>query len=173
MLKFGRAVRYYSTKYSPAELYECREWLATLDSRKLPRDAFSVSFSRSSGPGGQNVNKVNSKATVKLTKEQLDLAEWIPKVAKDQLEMLPFVTKSGSLVVQSDRSRNRHENIEDCYDKLCEAFKEGIYVESEVDEKTVKKWEQIKKKTNEERLKEKKATAEKKQGRKAWKTDFE
>lgn len=40
-----------------AELQAARQWLAKLDPDTIPRDICEVSFSRSSGPGGQNVNK--------------------------------------------------------------------------------------------------------------------
>lgn len=39
------------------ELKAARQWLAKLDPDTIPRDLCDVSFSRSSGPGGQNVNK--------------------------------------------------------------------------------------------------------------------
>ena len=39
------------------ELKAAREWLAKLHSKSIPRHICEVSFSRSSGPGGQNVNK--------------------------------------------------------------------------------------------------------------------
>lgn len=38
---------------------------------------WSVTYSRSSGPGGQNVNKVNTKATLKLDLDRA--AKWLPK----------------------------------------------------------------------------------------------
>ena len=34
-----------------------REWLSTFDLAMVPRRVCEISFSRSSGPGGQNVNK--------------------------------------------------------------------------------------------------------------------
>jgi peptidyl-tRNA hydrolase ICT1 len=39
------------------ELKAARQWLSKLDPETIPRDLCEVSFSRSSGPGGQNVNK--------------------------------------------------------------------------------------------------------------------
>lgn len=53
--------RQYATKrgddVDEAELQAARQWLAKLDPDTIPRDICEVSFSRSSGPGGQNVNK--------------------------------------------------------------------------------------------------------------------
>lgn len=34
-----------------------RQWLATFEQSKVPRNSCEVSFSRASGPGGQKVNK--------------------------------------------------------------------------------------------------------------------
>jgi hypothetical protein len=34
-----------------------RQWLAKFNTNSIPRNLCEVSFSRSSGPGGQNVNK--------------------------------------------------------------------------------------------------------------------
>lgn len=39
------------------ELDAARRWLANFDTETIPRSICDVSFSRSSGPGGQNVNK--------------------------------------------------------------------------------------------------------------------
>lgn len=54
-------VRQYAIKrgadVDEAELQAARQWLAKLDPDTIPRDICEVSFSRSSGPGGQNVNK--------------------------------------------------------------------------------------------------------------------
>lgn len=42
---------------SDQEVKIARDWLKTLDSKTVPRHICEISFSRSSGPGGQNVNK--------------------------------------------------------------------------------------------------------------------
>jgi peptidyl-tRNA hydrolase ICT1 len=39
------------------ELKAARYWLTKLDAETIPRSICEVSFSRSSGPGGQHVNK--------------------------------------------------------------------------------------------------------------------
>lgn len=40
-----------------ADLQAARQWLAKLSPDTIPRNLAEVTFSRSSGPGGQNVNK--------------------------------------------------------------------------------------------------------------------
>lgn len=53
-------VRFASTASaasSDLEVELARKWLKTLNANTVPRHLGEVSFSRSSGPGGQNVNK--------------------------------------------------------------------------------------------------------------------
>lgn len=67
--------------------------------------------SRSSGPGGQNVNKVNSKVTLRfdvihsavLTDEQR--ATILERLAK-------YITKEGELVLQGNEERSQLQNKE-------------------------------------------------------------
>jgi hypothetical protein len=43
--------------YSDEDLAAARKWLADLNPDTIPRGLSEITFSRSSGPGGQNVNK--------------------------------------------------------------------------------------------------------------------
>ena len=43
--------------YSDEDLAAARKWLAALNPDTIPRNLSEITFSRSSGPGGQNVNK--------------------------------------------------------------------------------------------------------------------
>ena len=59
-LRLSSKCRNYSQTTSvptEADLASARKWIATFTSDSIPRDIGDVSFSRSSGPGGQNVNK--------------------------------------------------------------------------------------------------------------------
>ena len=55
------SARFYAIKRGgdtdEEEVAAARRWLANFDPETLPRSICDVSFSRSSGPGGQNVNK--------------------------------------------------------------------------------------------------------------------
>jgi len=50
----------------PDQIKERAEWVSWFKTKKLSKSACEISFSRSSGPGGQNVNKLNTKALIKL-----------------------------------------------------------------------------------------------------------
>ncbi|MGK5089609.1 alternative ribosome rescue aminoacyl-tRNA hydrolase ArfB [Bdellovibrionota bacterium FG-2] len=84
---------------------------------QIPLTEFEFSFVRSSGPGGQNVNKVNSKAVLRwnlLSSPSLSLdirARFMGKLANQ-------LTRSGELLVSSDRFRDQGMNREDCLEKL-------------------------------------------------------
>lgn len=74
---------------SVAESNTAREWIQEFKLRggltppKHSED-YELSYSRSSGPGGQNVNKVNTKATIRL---DLDRAKrWLPEHALEALQ---------------------------------------------------------------------------------------
>ena len=46
-----------SSDASPEAIQEARAWLAQLHADTIPKSIGELTFSRSSGPGGQNVNK--------------------------------------------------------------------------------------------------------------------
>ncbi|GKZ40302.1 hypothetical protein AbraIFM66951_000063 [Aspergillus brasiliensis] len=109
---------------SDHHLTAAREWVARLNSKAItiPRDICEISFSRSSGPGGQNVNKVNSKATLRVPLKSL--LPLVPQLLHAPLQASRYVAaKSQSLVIQSDESRRQTANVEACYEKLHQLLK--------------------------------------------------
>lgn len=75
------------------------------------------SFVRSSGPGGQNVNKVNSKAILRWSAGTS--AALAPAVrARFLARYGGLLTAEGEIVLASDRFRDQPRNREDCLQKL-------------------------------------------------------
>ncbi|KAK8221847.1 hypothetical protein M8818_000012 [Zalaria obscura] len=146
------------------EIAAARRWLADLNPDTIPRNICDVSFSRSSGPGGQNVNKVNSKATLKLP-----LSSFLPLVPA---LFRPYIHRSrycasDSLVIQADDSRKQNDNVQRCFQKLHQLLVE-IGKETVPGETTVEQQERVKKlqkAENEGRLKMKKKHSDKKSAR--------
>ena len=85
----------------------------------IPREELKLSFARSSGPGGQNVNKVNSKVTLHwpvTTSPSLPADVRFRFVGK----YANRINNDGELVLSSQETRDQAANIEDCFNKLRE-----------------------------------------------------
>ncbi len=83
----------------------------------VPLREFSFEFARSGGPGGQNVNKVASKATLRWAVERSpSLPEEVRRrfVAKHHRR----INSDGELVLSSQRFRDQGRNVADCLEKL-------------------------------------------------------
>jgi hypothetical protein len=65
-VRFASGSSSSSSEASPDELQAARKWLAQLHAETIPKSIGELSFSRSSGPGGQNVNKYASAASMRL-----------------------------------------------------------------------------------------------------------
>jgi len=83
----------------------------------IPSKELSLSFARSAGPGGQNVNKVNSKAVLHWNVVN---SPSLPAGVKARfIQRFPQrVNHLGEVVLASDRHRDQPRNIGDCYEKL-------------------------------------------------------
>ena len=84
---------------------------------RIPCGEFSWSTARSSGPGGQNVNKVNSKVVlrwnlVESTSLPGDVRERFVAAYRRRM------TQEGDLVLSSERFRDQPKNVADCLEKL-------------------------------------------------------
>jgi len=76
-----------------------------------------AAFSRSGGPGGQNVNKVNTKVTLRLRLNELaGLSETELERAKTLLANR--ISNEGEIVITSDEERSQRVNLERAYFRL-------------------------------------------------------
>jgi ribosome-associated protein len=85
-----------------------------------PQSVLRFEFVRSSGPGGQNVNKVSSKARLHIA--MADLARLLPPAALARLESLARarISDAGELIIAADESRSQQANRQACLDRLRE-----------------------------------------------------
>jgi len=83
----------------------------------VPMRELRFSYARSQGPGGQNVNKVNTKATLRWAVAE---NESLPPAVRYRFlsKYSNRITKDGELVMSSQRYRDQGRNIQDCLDKL-------------------------------------------------------
>lgn len=76
-----------------------------------------LDFARSGGPGGQNVNKVNSKAIARIRLDEvLGLSAAESAMAAERLS--GRLTTLGEIVVQSDEERDQGRNRDAALDRL-------------------------------------------------------
>jgi ribosome-associated protein len=91
----------------------------------VPASAIRMSVSRSSGPGGQNVNKVSSKVELRV-----DLAQ-VTGLSADARARLAVLTENrrdaeGLLLVVSQRTRDQSRNLEDAREKVSEVIRRAL-----------------------------------------------
>ena len=84
---------------------------------QIPKVELKFTFVRSSGPGGQNVNKVSSKAVLRWAVAATDslpvdvLKRFMAKYARR-------INEEGELILTSQRTRDQSRNTADCLAKL-------------------------------------------------------
>ncbi|XP_028912756.1 peptidyl-tRNA hydrolase ICT1, mitochondrial [Ornithorhynchus anatinus] len=135
-------------------------------STDIPLDRLTITYSRSSGPGGQNVNKVNSKAEVRF---HLASADWIaePLRQKIAIEQRNRINKLGELIVNSESSRYQLRNLAECLQKIRDIISQASQ-EPRAPSKETKEQHRLRvEKANRERLRQKKITATIKASRRA------
>ncbi|MEQ2300054.1 Peptidyl-tRNA hydrolase ICT1, mitochondrial [Ameca splendens] len=83
----------------------------------IPVERLTVSYSRSSGPGGQHVNKVSTKAEVRF---HVNTADWIPEDVRQKIveKNKNRINKAGELLVTSEVTRSQQRNLSDCLQKI-------------------------------------------------------
>lgn len=84
---------------------------------RIPLDEFQFTFARSSGPGGQNVNKVNSKATLRWFAAN---SPSLPEAVRNRLldHHRGRFTSEGEIIITSQKFRDQARNVDDCLEKL-------------------------------------------------------
>jgi ribosome-associated protein len=88
-----------------------------MDKIKIPFSELSFTYSRSSGPGGQNINKVNSKVTLNWNIDESPSCSSSVKF-RFKSKYRNYLLDSGEVQITSQESRSQKVNIDHCIEKL-------------------------------------------------------
>lgn len=90
----------------------------------VPRGALRYQFARSQGPGGQNVNKVNSKAELRVF---VTAIAGLDEAGFERLRRLAGsrLTKEDEILIAADESRSQVTNKRRCLERLRELVTEA------------------------------------------------
>lgn len=93
----------------------------------IPGHEIEISMSRSSGPGGQNVNKSNTRVTihwnVQHTKALTD-----EQKARVLLALEGHLTHEGAIVIHNSESRSQEHNKHAAFEHLAQMVRKALYV---------------------------------------------
>jgi ribosome-associated protein len=134
------------------------EELVINDAVRIPLSEFEFAASRSGGPGGQNVNKVNSR--IQLRWNPTASPSITPEVAERFVKLAgKRMTKEGEILITGQEHRDAPKNKADCLERLAELLRAAMV------RPRVRKTTKPSRGSKERRLKEKRFRSETKQGR--------
>jgi ribosome-associated protein len=110
---------------APQQTMPAPDKAISVGSITIPARALQWQFSRSQGPGGQNVNKTNTKVELRL---DLQHADFLPAGIARRLRLLAGsrTTSAGEVVITSQRFREQQRNIADCLAKLSDLLAKAL-----------------------------------------------
>ncbi len=88
---------------------------------------FTFTSSRSSGPGGQNVNKLNTKVTLSFDVMNSDLLSDEEK-ERIMTKLAKKINANGILKISSQSERTQLANKERCIEKFCKQISKSLKV---------------------------------------------
>lgn len=93
---------------------------------EIPDDELTFTVARSGGPGGQNVNKVNSKVVLRFNLSATGAFNDVQKARL--LKKVPprFMTKDGVIVIHAETSRDQLKNKHAAMEKLATVLRDGL-----------------------------------------------
>lgn len=91
----------------------------------LPAEELHMEFARSGGPGGQHVNRTESKVVLRFDVRGSQALGDVRR-ARVLERLAPRLTRNGELVLHASRFRERPRNIEDARERLASLLREAL-----------------------------------------------
>ncbi|KAI6654863.1 Peptidyl-tRNA hydrolase ICT1, mitochondrial [Oopsacas minuta] len=93
---------------------------------RIPVDKLEILYSKSSGPGGQNVNKLKTKVQIRFN---INTADWLPEEVRQAMltKHKNKFTKDGILLLESQSTRNQLCNERNAIIKLQSIIERSFY----------------------------------------------
>lgn len=88
----------------------------------IPEHEIEISYVRSSGPGGQNINKVSTAVHLRFDVKASSLPDWLKNriyAANDSR-----ITSKGVIIIKANEYRSQSKNRKEAIDRLREMIKE-------------------------------------------------
>ena len=127
----------------------------------IPDEELEWSYARSGGPGGQNVNKVSSKAILRWSVARSCVAIPLSAWTRMKARFPSRFTVDGEVLVSSQKYRDQERNRLDCEEKLAEMVRESLV------EPTPRKASKPSRSARRRRVDDKRRLSEKKQSRRS------
>ncbi|MCF7799398.1 aminoacyl-tRNA hydrolase [Candidatus Babeliales bacterium] len=93
----------------------------------IPEHELEISTSKSSGAGGQHVNKTETKVTVRWNIRNTNVLNTAQKERVLQ-KLQNKLTSEGDLIVQNSSSRSQQQNKENAFLQLAKEIRQALYI---------------------------------------------
>jgi ribosome-associated protein len=92
----------------------------------IDENEIQIDFTRSSGPGGQNVNKVSTAVQLRFDVEQ---SPSLPEEVRRRLVKLAGnrITKEGVLLIEASQFRTQEQNRQEALDRLVHLLRQAAH----------------------------------------------
>lgn len=130
----------------------------------IPAHELEITTSRSGGPGGQYVNKTDTRITIRWNVKNTSVLTEEQK-ARVLQNLHNAVTTEGDLIIHDSESRSQHQNRQNALAHLAQKVRKALYVPKK------RMASVISKSTKEARFREKKRRGEIKKLRKTFTSD--